>query len=516
MPDDPSSMRSPTVDAAARTSWLLASSRSCSADPDIASRSAFVNRLREYGVNADPSRVSRWESGAQSVPSKVVLGYERAIDLPTGVLLAAQRGVVRTSDPSTPTPEPVQFSTNEAPADQLVSSLLERAADPTDAMTGADWLQLAVEITRFEMVLLPQQTWNDVCRRLVNELARTTGGDRLRRYDAAVTLISHPVAQRHVVGALGDWLTQPRVQVVSPMLSLFQHVRDDRASKLVLRLLDSDARALNQGAVQVAAAKSARGHFQGVALALLEQRAIRELVTPQGQSGIDILDLTAHLPESSYQRVLLSVRDAQLRSRVESSRATRCLLPLEVSRSLSRTIASQAQAATPTTYAAEPDLLLQRLIGEALFHVHGARRSMALNLLQVSPYGPAIADACLSVAFGESEFVGARAWEAVWQLGTGSRRSEVVRLAAAYQHPWMQRRALTALGRGGLPLDDVEAAQVVNATLTTSHRGVRAAGLLALGMCAPGSLGRMDSLPADQREVANWWLKVGPACADDD
>ncbi len=54
---------------------------------------------------------------------------------------------------------------------------------------------------------------------------------------------------------------------------------------------------MGHGAVQVAAAKAARGHFQGAALALLEQRAIRELVTPQGHSGIDILDLTAHLPD---------------------------------------------------------------------------------------------------------------------------------------------------------------------------------------------------------------------------
>lgn len=514
MPDDPSTMRSRTTDPVARTAWLLTTSRSCSSDPELASRKDFVARLREHDVTADVSRLSRWESGAKNVSSKVVRGYERAIGLPAGVLLATQRGLIRSSDPSAPEPEPLQFCEADSAPDQLVSELLEQAGDPTAPMSGGDWLRLAVEVTRFEMVLLPKATWTAVCDRLVNELARTTGGDRLRRYEAAVTLICHPVAQRHVLAALGSWLTDPHVQVVSPILSLLQHVRDEAASKLVLRLLDSDARALSQGAVQVAAAKAAHGHFQGVALALLEQRAIRELVTPQGQSGIDILDLTTFLPEQSYRRVLMTLRDAQLRQRVESSRESHCLVPAEVARNRSRDIASQAQSATPTIHAAEPDLLLQRLVSEALFHVHGARRSMAASLLRVSPYGAAVADACLSLATRESEFVGARAWEAVWQLGTGTRRGHVTKLAHEHRHPWMQRRALTALGNSGAPLDDREAARVVDATLTTPHRGVRSAGLLALGMGSPGSLGRMDSLPAEQREIANWWLRVGPALAD--
>ncbi|MDO3395938.1 hypothetical protein QWJ41_09435 [Nocardioides sp. SOB44] len=516
MPDDPSTMRSPSINANARTSWLLATSRSCSTDPAVASRSSFVERLREHDVNADPSRVSRWESGAHTVPAKVVLGYERAIGLPQGVLLSAQRGVLRISDPRTPAPETVQFSQDDTPADELISSLLSQAGDSAAPMTGADWLRLAVELTRFEMVLLPAETWATVCSRLINELARTTGGDRLRRYDAAITLVSHPVAQRHVVQALGAWLVDPHVQVVNPMLSLLQHVRNDGASKLVLRLLDSDNRALSQGAVQVAAAKVARGHFQGAALALLEQRAIRELVTPQGHSGIDILDLTTHLPGSSYQRVLMTLRDAQLRNRVTQARETRCLLVPETSRTMSRDIATKAQSATPKMYAAEPDLLLQRLVGEALFHVHGARRSMAVNLLRVSPYGSAVADACLTLASADSEFVGARAWETIWQLGVGSRRNEIVRLADNGRHPWMQRRALTALGNSGAPLDDAETAKVVDATLLTSHRGVCSAGLLALGMGAPSGLGMMDSLPANQRAAANWWLKVGPSIVDGD
>ncbi len=516
MPDDPSSMRSGTVNAAARTAWLLSTCRSLSPDPDAARRASFVTTLRDTGVSADVTRLSRWESGAQAVPTRALCGYEDVLGLAKGSLVAAHRGLLRMCDPSGPAPDPVHFGDPDAPADHVAGDLMERAIDPLLPMTGGDWLSLAVELTRFEMVLLPRPTWEALCARLVNELARTTGPDRLRRYEAAVTLICHPVAQRHLVQALGEWLTEPAVQVVSPLLPLLQHVPAEQASKLVLRLLDSDSRAIGQGAVQVAATKADRGHFQGVALALLEQRAIRELVSPQGQKGIDILDLAAHLPDTSYRRVLATVRDAQMRHRLDQARETRCLLPGDVARALSRTIAQEAQAVTPSTYATEPDQLLYRLVREVLFHVHGSRRATAAHLLSVSPYRDAVADGCLNLATGESQFVSGRAWEAVWLLGLGNGRDDVAAMATDERHPWFQRRALSALGLCGEPLDDGEATQVAETARRTSHRGVRSAALLALGSGAPAHLHQMDSLPPDDRAVAAWWLKVGPALHDDD
>ncbi|WP_341230872.1 hypothetical protein [Nocardioides salarius] len=516
LPDDPSPMRGAGFDAAARTAWLISTSRSLSGDPQHAQRAGFVEALRECGVAADPTRLSRWETGAQAVPAKALLGYERVLGLPEVSLLAAQRGLLRSSDPAAPNPDPVQLAALDVPDDRFAARLLERLCEPSERLHGGDWMRLALELTRFEMVLLPRTTWDTLCRRLVNELARTTGPDRLRRYEAAVTLITHPIAQRHVVRALGEWLTEPAVQVVSPLLPLLQHVPDEQASKLVLRLLDSDNSAISHGAVQVAAAKSARGHFRGGALALLEQRAIRELLTPQGQSGIDLLDLVAHLPAASHQTVIETVRDAQTRGRLEHARDTRCLLPADVARTLSRNIAQRAQAVTPSPYAAEPDQLLQRLVREALFHVHGSRRAMAVHLLSASPYRDAVAEGCLSLATGESHFVSARAWEAVWLLGVGSRRAEVAAMAGDTQLAWVQRRALTTLGMVGEPLSPTEARQVADVARRTQHTGVRSAALMALGNGAPSHLHQMDSLPPADRALAAWWLGVGPALRDAD
>ena len=58
--------------------------------------------------------------------------------------------------PRTPAPEAVQFSQDDTPADELVSALLRRAGDSAASMTGADWLRLAVELTRADAHVQPE------------------------------------------------------------------------------------------------------------------------------------------------------------------------------------------------------------------------------------------------------------------------------------------------------------------------------------------------------------------------
>lgn len=261
MPDDLSRMSSRYYDPWARTAWLLAVSRSLGAGLKFADRADFVRGLEDAGVTADLSRVSRWESGQQQVSFKTLRGYESVLDLPVGSLVAANRQLVRGSDHGTAKPERVQFEKrpDHAP-DAVASGLLDRATSSGERLTGGEWLHLASELDHFPMVLLPSRYWSVLCDRLVNELARCSGVDQLRRFEALTTLLNHPTAQSHVVRSIGRWLTDEHVQVVTPMLLLLQHVADPAASALVLRLLDSDSTTLSQGAVLVAAAKLARGH----------------------------------------------------------------------------------------------------------------------------------------------------------------------------------------------------------------------------------------------------------------
>ena len=516
MPDDLTSMDEGYYDPWARTAWLLVTCRSLGRETAYADRSVFVDALRGAGVTTDLSRLSRWESGQHAITFKAIRGYETVLGLPEGALVAANRQLVRDSDPAGKQPERVSFADRADTApDALIMGLIDKATASSDPMTGGDWLTLVTELEHFELVLLPTRHWTLLCERLVQELARTTGVDQLRRLEALSTLINHPVGQRHVLHALGAWLTDDHVQVVAPMLGLLQQLEDQAASALVLKLLDSDSKALALGAIQVAATKVARGHFDGAPLAQLEQHAIRGLLVPAYKRGADLLDLLSHLPDSSFARVARSLKDGPLRTRVLAARETKDLTDKDVSRRISRQVATQVQTMTPAVYTAEPDQLLQRLVREALFHVSTNRRRLATYTLGMSPYAPAVADCLVSLTSAEMEMLRERAWEAVWLLGHGSRRADIVSLVGT-DHAWTQRRALISLARSPQRLTTVEQERIKAATRHESG-SVRRAALYATGLQAPHHLPNpLETRKSPDAAVVTWWRRVGPAIRDGD
>ncbi len=516
MPDDLTSMLEGYYDPWARTAWLLVTCRSLGRETAYADRSVFVEALRDAGVTVDLSRLSRWESGQHPITFKAMRGYETVLGLPEGALVAAHRQLVRDSDPAGRQPERVSFADrSETAPDALILGLIEQATASSKPMTGGDWLTLVTELEHFELVLLPTRQWSLLCERLVQELARTTGVDQLRRFEALSTLISHPVGQRHVLHALGAWLTDEHVQVVTPLLALLQQLEDPAASDLVLKLLDADSKALSLGAVQVAATKVARGHFDRVNLARLEQQAIRGLLVPAYKRGADLLDLLTHLPDESFTRALRTLKDGPLRTRVLTARETKDLAGKDASRRLSREVATQVQMMTPAVYTAEPDQLLQRLVRESLFHVSGNRRRLATYTLGLSPYAPALADCFIQLADPERELLGERAWEAIWALGHGSRREDVVSLVDT-EHAWTQRRALISLARSPQRLSTQEQERI-KVAMRHKNASVRRAALYATGLQAPHHLpSPLETTASPDAPVVTWWRRVGPAIRDGD
>ena len=516
MPDDLTSMDEGYYDPWARTAWLLVTCRSLGRETAYADRSLFVDALRDAGVTTDLSRLSRWESGQHAITFKAIRGYETVLGLPEGALVAANRQLVRDSDPAGKQPERVSFADRaDAAPDALIMGLIDKATASSDPMTGGDWLTLVTELEHFELVLLPTRHWTLLCERLVQELARTTGIDQLRRYEALSTLVAHPVGQRHVLHALGAWLTDDGVQVVTPMLGLLQQLEDPAASALVLKLLDSDNKALALGAIQVAATKVARGHFTGAPLAQLEQHAIRGLLVPAYKRGADLLDLLTHLPEESFARVTRTLKDGPLRIRVLATRETKDLAGKDASRQVSRQVAAQVQTMTPAVYTAEPDQLLQRLVRESLFHASGNRRRLATYALGLSPYAPAIADCFISLAGSDRELLGERAWEAVWMLGHGTRRDDVASLVDA-DHTWVQRRALISLARSPQRLTTAEQERI-KVAMRHENASVRRAALYATGLQAPHHLPNpLETRQSPDAPVVTWWRRVGPAIRDGD
>lgn len=501
-------MTSATVGVNQRVAWLLSVARVLSASSKGASREVFVEELRSYGISVDLTRISRWESGSLFVPDRAIGAYEGVLGVPPGSFLAIRQGLGR-SLTSEPPWRDTERELNPAELDSLFLLIDSRQA------RGGDWLALASTLTGAGQIYLPSRTWADLCGHLIAELVRSVGFAYVTRYEACSTLIRHPTARRHMLRALGEYLTHPDVQIVAPCLNLLQEITDQGANDLLLRLMASDNPILRKGAVAVAAGKAGQDQFADGDLLTLETHAVRILREHDSfASGMDALELATQLPEESFRNVHSAIRDSRTQQHLEAARTTGELVPHQLARSLSSTIATAAQANTPAAYTTEPDLMLQQLVRESLFHVRKTRRYHASSLIAASPYAPAVAHGCVDLISGENEFVALRSATMLLRIGHGRRREDLATHALHHALPAIRSRALTSLGMSTVPLGPAETA-VILATLDTSSNEVASAAIAALGMAGgPRITSLLDSPDTRRRQAARWWTDLGPAVHD--
>ncbi|MBZ5735098.1 hypothetical protein K8Z61_11365 [Nocardioides sp. TRM66260-LWL] len=526
LPFDPTPFDAAELDPWPRVAWLLATTRLLGERRDDvaapATRSAFVASLRERGIPADLTRMSRWESGQHPVPARVVLAYEAVLGLPSAGLLALVREVHRTS--GRPGPPAVMVAPEEPDADGPdVETLLESALTAAEPVTGGDWLRLGLGLTRFTSVFLPRAVWSVLCARLLGEIARTSGLDQLRRYEAAVLLIQHPHGQAPMVRALGEWLMRNDVQVVTPMLALLQEIDVDAANGLMLRLLDADVAAIRDHTLGVAAVKLARGHVDAATVASLERHGVRHIGDAHHPLRVQHgLDVAAHLPSDAFESVVQAVPDRLVRSRAELAREHGELLPAKLGRALARAVSLRAQRPFLSA-GGESDRMLTHLVHELLCHVHEPRRTTAGHLLAASPYRRALETALLSIADDDRDLVAQRAWDALRTLGHTAHPAVVADRAAAERRPRVAVAALAALRCSPRPLGTVQANALVRvvrehaepASETVAHA------VTALALRAPETLPRLldhGSGPAHLglTRAVRWWREVGSMLVDDD
>lgn len=514
LPDDPHPLSSGVVGCDQRIAWLVTVSRVLGPDPELSRRDGFIAALREEDIPVDASRVSRWESGLQPLPSRVVATYERVLGLSEGSLVSVAGGL-RRSFGTGPTPRENVLSDTE-----MSESDLNRLIDASEVggATGAQWLQLADHFSRFDRVFLREQDWSALCHRLVTELGSSVGTSYVRRYEAAAAFIRHPNARRHLIMAIGRFVTDPDTQVVAPVLNLLSEVPDPAAAALTLRMLsaDSDNVYLRRAASSVAAVKLARGHFDDTALPRLESHVLGALRRGESLDGrLDSFDLAVRLPDSSWDRVTGGLRTRRAHALVEQARVGDELVPPARAASLVSDLAPAIQAATPTHQPQEPDLMLRRLLREALLHSHKPRRHHAALLIAASPYAPAAARRFLDLAADPNDLLAARAWTVLMRIGDGDRRSQVVHLAMTEQRPTIRARALVNVGLGG-PLNP-EQSRAIADDYDGSRPLERHSALFALGMAGAPELQRLAAHEdPETKGAAQWWLGQGPAIHDED
>lgn len=497
-----------------RVAWLLSTNRLLGPDPDLARREGFLRVLKEQGVQVDNTRVSRWESGLQAVPGRVVATYERVLGLPEGSLVSVSAGL-RRSFGSGPAPRETSLRDEDLTTGSFEGML--DAAERGDA-GGALWLRLAEQLHRFDRVFLRKEEWTRLCGRLVEELGVAVGPAYVRRYEAAATMLRHRAAQRPMLRAIGSFVVHPDTQVVAPVLNLLTELPDAPAGDLVLRLLGSDDGNLRRAAASVAAYKIARGHLLPDALPQLESAVVGALRRPDPLDGrLDFFDLAVHLPQPSWEQVSGGLRTRRAFGMVTQARATAELVPHAQTVAIVAELAATAQAQTPTQHSREPDPMLRRLLREALLHVHKPRRHHAALVIAASPYAPAVAEQCLRLTGHPNDLLSARAWTVLMRIGHGGREDKVIRRTRSEERPTIRSRALVNLGmaRGDLP--DEDATLLADAAVTQQRPAERHATLFALGMQGATEIKALAEHEHDDvRRAASWWRERGPAIHDAD
>ncbi len=512
LPEDVSATTSPAIRADLRVAWLLTTARILDADPALARRSVFLSRLAERGIVLDAPRLSRIESGSGAVHPSVLDGYEEVLCLTPGSLTATISGLNRGFHTAeTPRARRLPDADPDADFDALLEAVTKGQT------TGAQWLSASRALWYYDQVFLRQDDWSDLASALIRELATSSGIDHVRRFEAAVDFLRHPSSQRHLTRALGNFVLDPDAQVGAPVLNLLGEVTDPAASDLVLRLLASPSKNLRRAATSVAATKVGRGHFDAQALPQLEHHLERRLARGVNfDSGLDILDLALQMPHDSWAQVEDRLRDPVTTALVTRHRSTRELMPSRRAAALATEVATAIQDATPTHHPIETDMMLHRLVREALVHTHKARRHHAALLIAASPYASAAAAQVLTLTDHADEFVAARAWSMLMRLPCPTPTAQTLERNLEDVPKRHLVRALVNLGLHDRPMQEGTGARLA-ARLPAERQSEHHAVLFALGMqCSPELEGLTEHADSGVRRAAAWWLLQGGSTRDDD
>ena len=340
------------------------------------------------------AQVTRWESGATAVTYDIVRRYEDVCGLRRHQLVTAIDLLYRNELGRAPAPQ-LRRPDVEDPVPETVDMLTELLdAAP---VTGDQWDRLSLLLGQLPAALLLPRDWSSLVRRGIEELDVSIGMAYLQRAEAMARICSHPRAADSVVEVVGDILTDPATQIHAEAAALLQFTLHPQVGRLLADVVKDP---VNDKALRAALFASAsevrRGQTQPED-ALETVRAAHDLAVDAAQS---------YPVRRAAADVLLALRP-EARSRI-----ARNLDPAAGDES----VASIVKGAGPL--GDEPLAALQRrlfdrigdLLGDPVGEDAGMRalvsaittetnddrRSHALHLLMVAPFGPTFGRACLA------------------------------------------------------------------------------------------------------------------------
>lgn len=509
LPFDASPLTGFHVDSGRRISWLLLTLRLHAADEVLHHRRAFAGGLVSLGVNADPSRVSRWESGAHHVPERVLYGYGELLGLPRGHLTSVAHALRHSLDPGRP---PGLLLIRDVPEHQHEFDELFARIE-ADEHHGTDWTKLAASLGQGTVIYLPEATWETVAEKLLTETVRSTGIAHIRRAAACAVVAQHASSQRVLMRSIGRLVTIPGPRYLAPPLMLLRDVADAQADRLLLQMLEGPRGPLRNGTASVIAAKLARGQFSRADRdRLVEVLTSTLAAAPGGAVPTDQADVLNALDPPVQRRVIDALSSAEQVAALERIVTTGLTVPEERVHRLAAAVARRTIALSHRLQTmVEPDRMLIRLIEEALVHVHRERRHQAIALLAVSPFSRDLPAALLASVDPNDHYLTGRCLSLITFLRPQVELTGKL-LTWAFHHPnvALRSRAILALIPLGTSLVASTLEEIATMGAASPVRDLQLAVANLLGTCGAEAARHLTTVADEEvRSVTAWWAQHG-------
>ncbi len=509
VPEDTTSLRGPAVNVDARVGWLLLMSRLHHHDPELALGEQFNAALRQVGLQADRSAVSRWESGKVTPRYSVLVAYEQALGLRAGQLTSVVNALRRAlGGEGLPAWMPILDSRSEGfheRLDALFDSLLDGPA------TGPEWTALAHHVAATETMYVNGRVWQQLSGKLINQMARSVGVAYLQRFEAVRLLLEHRVAHPWLLAAVGEFLDDDAVQIINDPMGVLELSPAPEAAQVILeRLFSTHSDDVFEAAVDAAAIKIQDDFYNAEQIEQIEQVVLTKLRVP-GATAEGLEELIMALPEHSQARLLHGSRGVTGHQELAEVAAHGERFSPDTTRRVSQRIADTIREQLPAGNLYDEDKMTPRLIREGLFAARSGRMHFASIALLGSPFRALLASALAA----EIEQVGiddplSPRFARLLRYVAGPDQEDAL-LAWLPKAPAQVARDM-ALTIGHLPSDRPLDEMV---PLIVGDRSVLDRALLyGLGMrqaTALQDIAADENQPNHVREAAEWWMRQGGA-----
>ncbi len=384
VPEDRTPLRAATVDVDARVGWLLLMSRLHHRNSELALGGPFMSALNDIGLQADRSAVSRWESGKMQPRFSVLTAYERVLELRPGQLSSVVNALRRAYAPQgqrawAPVLDP-QSDAFHLRLDYLLDVLM------SDKATGPDWTEFGYYVSTPDTLYLHGTVWRELTYRLVDQMARSVGLAYLQRLETIRVLLEHRIAQTWLIRAVGDYLSDPEVQVVNDPIGVLEiSPAQDAAAVLLEKFVQTESESVFDASVAGIAYKVSMGQYSRSELERIEatlMRAMRQ--RPREIGGLE--EVMVAMPEPAQGRLMEASRG--LRGHQDLATVAACgeWVRPDTARRVSQAVADQVRAQLPSATLYDEDPMTPRIIREALFSARGEHRHISSLALLGSPF----------------------------------------------------------------------------------------------------------------------------------